>query len=178
MSAHLQTPAIITSSRSRREAIFESAPERESVHPVRDSVQPLSVRSSAAFSVAPARLFYALTIPEYIETWLTAPDIDEVHCSGNPAAGEALSIELRLNHRATASIFADYKNISAQDLNLRWYLRSRTHTCVSQLHIAIRTVRADALLHIRHTGFSNPSDWHWHQELWGLSLTKMQMVIR
>ncbi|QNI34089.1 SRPBCC domain-containing protein [Alloacidobacterium dinghuense] len=171
MSAYLQSPVIITSSQPRREAIFETAAES-------DSIQPLSVRSSAAFSVAPARLFYALTIPEYIETWLTPPDSDEIRCTGNPTTGEALSIELRSNHRVTASILAEYKSISPQDLNIRWYVRSRTRTCVSQLRVAIRTVRADALLRIRHSGFANPSDWHWHQELWGLSLTKMQMLIR
>lgn len=171
MSAHLQIPVSITSSRPRREAIFDTAAERE-------SVQSLSVRSSAAFNVAPARLLNALTIPEYIETWLTAPDADEVRCSGNPAAGEPLSIELRQNRRVSASIFADYKNITAQDLNVRWYLRSRTQTSVTQLRIAIRIVRADAFLHVRHTGFINPAEWSWHQDLWGLSLTKMLMVIR
>ena len=171
MSAHLQIPISITSSRPRREAIFETAAERE-------LVQPLAVRSSAAFSAASSRLFYAFTIPEYIETWLTAPDADDVRCSGNPAAGVPLSIELRQNRRVSASIFADYTNITAQDLNVRWYLRSRTQTSVTQLRIAIRIVRADTLLRIRHTGFINPAEWSWHQDLWGFSLTKMQMVIR
>lgn len=169
MSAHLQTPVI--PSRPRRDIAFDGAPERE-------LVQPLVVRTSAAFQVAPSRLFYALTIPEYIETWLTSPDSDEVRCTGNPASGEALSIELRYNRRTAASIFADYKSISAQDLSICWYVHSRSHTHVSQLRISIRIVRADALLRIRHSGFTNPGDWHWHQELWGMSLAKMQMLIR
>ena len=168
MSAYLQTPVIIP---PRREIAFDGVPERE-------SVQPLVVRTSAAFHVTPSRLFYALTIPEYIETWLTSPDSAEVRCTGNPASGEALSIELRHDRRITASIFADYKSISAQDLSIRWYVRSRAQTHVSHLRISIRTVRADALLRIRHTGFTSPVDWHWHQELWGMSLAKMQMLIR
>ncbi len=168
MSAHLQTPNIRT---SRREIAFDGTPERE-------SVLPLVVRTSAAFHVAPSRLFYALTIPEYIEIWLTPPDSAEVRCTGNPASGEALSIELRHDRRISASVFADYKSISAQDLSIRWYVRSRAQTHVSYLRISIRTVRADALLRIRHSGFTNPGDWHWHQELWGMSLAKMQMLIR
>jgi len=168
MSAHLQTPVI---TRPRREIIFDGAPEHE-------SVQPLVVRTSAAFHVAPWRLFYALTIPEYIETWLTPPDSDEVRCTGNPASGEALSIELRHDRHIAASIFADYKSISAQDLSIRWYVRSRVQTHVTHLRISIRTVRADALLRIRHSGFTNQNDWHWHHELWGMSLAKMQMLIR
>jgi len=169
MSAHLQTPVI--PSRPRREIAFDSAPERE-------PMQPLIVRTSAAFHVTPSRLFYALTIPEYIETWLTSPDSAEVRCIGNPASGETLSIELRDDRRITACIFADYKNISAQDINIRWYVRSRAQTHVSHLRASIRTVRADTLLRIRHSGFTNPIDWHWHQELWGMSLAKMQMLIR
>jgi hypothetical protein len=169
MSVYLQTPVI--SSRPRREIIFDGEHERE-------SVQPLVVRASAAFNVAPSRLFYALTIPEYIETWLTPPDTDDVRCSGNPTGADALSIELRYDRRVTTSIFADYKSIAAQDLSVRWYVRSRTRSYASHLRIAIRTVRADALLRIRHSGFTNPNDWHWHQELWGMSLTKMQMLIR
>ena len=169
MSAHLQTPVI--TSRPRREIVFDGAPKRE-------SVQPLVVRASAAFHVAPSRLFYALTIPEYIETWLTPPDSEEVRCTGNPASGEALSIELRHDRRIATSIFAAYKSISAQDFSIRWYVHSRSHTHVSHLRISIRTVRADALLRIRHSGFTNSGEWHWHQELWGMSLAKMQMLIR
>jgi uncharacterized protein YndB with AHSA1/START domain len=171
MSAHLQTPVVITSGRPHRESIFGGAL-------VRESVQPFSVRTSAAFSVAPARLFYALTIPEYVETWLTPPDADEVRCAGNPAAGEALSIELHHSRRVITSIFADYKSLTPQDIHIRWYVRSRTHSHVTQLRIAIRTVRADVVLRLRHSGFTNPSAWYWHQELWGMSLTKMQMLIR
>lgn len=171
MSAHLQTTVVITTDRLRREALFGGAR-------VRDSVQSLSVRTSAAFSVAPARLFYALTIPEYVETWLTAPDAVEVRCAGNPAAGEVLSIELHHNRHVVTTIFADYKSLSPQDIHMRWYVRSSTHTHVTQVRIAIRTVRADVILRLRHAGFTNPSAWHWHQELWGMSLTKMQMLIR
>lgn len=171
MSAYLQTPVLSTSARPSRESIFDRTSECE-------SIQPLAIRASAAFNVAPSRLFYALTIPEYIETWLTPPDADEVSCTGIPASGETLLIELRRDRRATASIFAGYKSISAQDLNIRWHARSHTHTSVSQLRIAVRTVRANTILRIRHSGFTNDSDWRWHQELWGLSLTKMQMLIR
>jgi hypothetical protein len=170
MSAYPQSPILITSARHRREVALEGVPERESIH-------SLSVRASAAFSVSPSRLFYALTIPEYLETWLTPPDADEIYCTGN-SPEEPLSIELHRNRRATTSIFAEYNRISAQDLSVRWYFRSRSHTHVSHLRIAIRTVRANALLRIHHSGFVDPSDWYWHQELWGLSLTKMQMVIR
>lgn len=166
MSAQVQTPILITSARSHR-----GMPERE-------RRQPLSVRTSATFSAAHSRLFNALTIPEYIETWLTPPDSDEVSCSGNPKTGETLSMELRCCGQTMRSIFADYQEISAQDINIRWYVRSRAHMQVSQLRISLRTVRADALLRIRHTGFASASEWSWHQELWGLSLAKMQILIR
>jgi hypothetical protein len=171
MSAHFQSPIIVSSARPRREVVFDGVAERE-------SIQPLSVRASAAFSVAPSRLFYALTIPEYIETWLTPPDTDEIRCIGNPAAGEPLSIELRYDRRTTASIFADYNSISTQDINIRWYVRSRRESYATQLRIAVRTMRADAILRLRHSGFTHPNDWHWHQELWSLSLAKMQVLIR
>jgi hypothetical protein len=169
MSAQLQT-AMITS-QLRREIIFDGAPERE-------SAQSLVVRISAVFKAAPSRLYYALTIPEYIETWLTPPDSDEVRCMGNPTAGEPLSIEMRHDRQVTANIFADYKSISGQDLNIRWYVQSRTRAYSSQLRVSIRIIRADALLRIRHSGFAHADDWRWHQELWGLSLAKMQMLIR
>jgi len=171
MSANLPSPVITTSAHVRRDSIFENVTALE-------SVESLSVRTSATFNVAPSRLFNAVTIPEYIETWLTPPDVSEVWCTGNPAAGDALSIELQHNQRVAVSILAEYKNISAQDLNVRWYVRSRTSTHISHLRIAIRTVRADAILRIRHSGFTNLSDWRWHQELWGLSLAKMQILIR
>jgi hypothetical protein len=166
MSAQVQTPILITSAQPHRDVL------------VRERRQPLSVRTSAAFSASSSRLLNALTIPEYIETWLTPPDADEVSCSGNPKIGETLSIELRCGGQTVRSIFADYKNISAQDINIRWYVRSRTSMQVSHLRISLRTARADVLLRIRHTGFATPSEWNWHQELWGLSLAKMQILIR
>jgi uncharacterized protein YndB with AHSA1/START domain len=164
MSAHPQTPVISF-----------PAHRKSAVHG--ESATQFVVRDSAAFKVAPSRLFYALTLPEYIETWLTPPDADEVRCAGNPTGGEALSIQLRCNGRAANSILADYKRISMRELHIRWYIQSPAHVHASHLRISIRTVRADAHLRIRHSGFVNPSEWGWHQELWGLSLVKMQMLI-
>jgi hypothetical protein len=166
MSTQVQTPIFIAAAQSHRDVS-----ENERRH-------PLSVRSSAIFSAAPSRLLNALTIPEYIETWFTPPDADEISCSGNPEIGETLSIELRCGGQMVRNIFADYRNISAQDIHIRWYVRSRISMYVSQLRISLRNVRADTLLRIRHTGFANESEWNWHQELWGLSLAKMQIMIR
>ncbi len=161
MSAQLQAPIFIAANQLHRE-----------------SVQTLTLRTTAAFSAAPSRLLYALTIPEYIETWLTPPDVDEVRCAGNPMNGEALSIEMHQYGRATVSVLAEYKTISAQDLNIRWYFKSQRRIHVSHLRIAIRKERADAVLRIQHLGFIHSDDLCWHQELWRLSLTKMRMLIR
>src|SRR5262249_41827081 len=102
MSAYLQTPAV-GSTHPRRVGIFDAMPDRQS----------LVVRASASFTVAPSRLFHALTIPEYIETWLIAPDTDEVSCTGSPTSGKPLSIELHRDRRVVSGILADYKTISA-----------------------------------------------------------------
>jgi uncharacterized protein YndB with AHSA1/START domain len=166
MSAQVQTPILIPAAQFHRS-------EHEHERP-----QALSVRTSVTFSAAPSRLLNAFTIPEYIETWLTPPDADEINCSGNPEIGETLSIELRCGVQPVRNIFADYRNISPQDIHIHWYVRSRTSLYVSQLRISLRLTRADTLLRIRHTGFANPNEWNWHQELWRLSVAKMQILIR
>jgi hypothetical protein len=163
VNAYLQTSILVTHGQLPRERVV---------------IRPLSIRASAQFTAAPMRLSYALTLPEYVETWLTAPETDDVRCMGDPAAGQPLSIELRRNRRITTRIFADYISVQPYDLQIRWHICSRTSTYLSHVRIAIRTVRTDTALRVCHTGFTNPHDWRWHQELWGLSLEKMKILLR
>jgi len=163
MSAHLPNSILATPTQFSRDS---------------EAVRSLSIRTCGYFIAAPIRLSYLLTLPEYVETWLAAPDVDEVRCTGNPTIGEPLCIQLHYNRRIKARIFADYISIQPCDLQIRWHVRSRTHASFSNICIALRTVRSNTVLRICHIGFSDPRDLQWHQELWDMSLPKMKLLVR
>lgn len=163
MSTHPQTSILVAPTKAHSDRLV---------------VRPLSIRTCTHFVAAPVRLSYLLTLPEYVETWLAAPDVDEVRCTGNPTIGEPLFITLYYNRRITTRIFADYESIQPCDLQIRWYVRSRAHSSFSSVRIAIRTVGASTVVRIRHIGFTDQYEWQRHQKLWDMSLSKMKLLVR
>src|SRR5881394_2593674 len=66
--------------------------------------QERDVALSFHFSASPGRVFYALSIPEYIEAWLQAPDTDDLRFVFNQIAEETFRIDLYRGETLQASV--------------------------------------------------------------------------
>jgi uncharacterized protein YndB with AHSA1/START domain len=138
----------------------------------------LSILMDMQFHAAPARLLHAWTIPEYVETWLTAPGIEEIRCSREPQPQNGFSIDLRSPTGVITSIYGEYLSIDPGRIVMSWQLSPGWLSGETALSIAIRSSGRNTGIRLSHTGFRNTEDWQWAQQLWLISLTKMSRLIR
>jgi uncharacterized protein YndB with AHSA1/START domain len=137
----------------------------------------LSILMDMQFRAAPARLLHAWTIPEYIETWLMAPGVEEIRCSRQPKPQNGFSIDLCAQGTAITSIYGEYLTIDPGRIAMSWQLSSGWLSGETTLRIAFRSSGRNTGIRLSHTGFRNTTDWQWAQQLWMISLARMNRLI-
>jgi uncharacterized protein YndB with AHSA1/START domain len=126
------------------------------------------------------RIFDALTVPEYIETWLSLP-CTHVDCR---TIASRTSDYYRLDHyaanRLDFSITGLYHVCRRAKMSFTWRKTevSGDQGGVSESRVLIRLYGdfAKSTLSLAHTGFFSESEYRWHGELWDRSLTKLQAL--
>src|SRR5438876_12356802 len=78
------------------------------------------VAMSFHFNADSGRVFYALSIPEYIEAWLQAPDTDDLRFVFNQVAEETFRIDLYRGQTLQASIDASSWVVGANQVRYIW----------------------------------------------------------
>lgn len=126
------------------------------------------------------RIFDALTVPEYIETWLSLPC---AHLDCRTIASQANDC-YRLDHytanRLEFSITGAYHVCRRGKMFFTWRKaeasgdQSAAHE--SMVQIRLYGAFAKSTLCLAHTGFFSESEYRWHRELWNRSLTKLQSL--
>lgn len=115
-------------------------------------------------------VFYALTMPEYLETWLRPPDCSAVSVLQKPSA---YSIQFLCNNRQPIRAEASWNLCRIDQMVLSWSVDGNTSTVFIRLQpCADRTI-----LHLRHRRFASAEESLWHGELWTSSLERLALLI-
>ncbi|HEY6488283.1 MAG: SRPBCC domain-containing protein [Terracidiphilus sp.] len=126
------------------------------------------------------RIFDALTVPEYIETWLSFPC---THVDCRTIASQA-NDHYRLDHyaadRLDFSITGAYHVCRRGKLFFTWR-KAQASGDQEAAHEGMVLIRlhgafAKSTLCLAHTGFFSEREYRWHRELWNRSLTKLQAL--
>jgi len=119
------------------------------------------------------RLFHALTVPEYVETWLSLPG-ERPGCSTVAArTDEHYAIGHFCQGRPAVSISGSYRMCRRRNVMFSW--RVDGELCVPETEVEIR-LRGDferTLLALRHSGFASRRDFAWHSALWTTSMGRL-----
>jgi uncharacterized protein YndB with AHSA1/START domain len=126
------------------------------------------------------RIFDALTLPEYIETWLSLPC---AHTGCHTIASQADS-SYRLDHYAAGgldlSISGSYRVCRRGKMFFSWR-KSRAFDGSESLPESAVQIRlygdfARSTLCLSHTGYFSKGEYRWHTELWNRSLRNLQQL--
>ena len=119
------------------------------------------------------RLFHALTVPEYIEAWMSLPG-ERPGCSTMATrTGDDYLIEHSCEGRPSIAISGIYSVCRRRNVFFSW--RVDGDLCVPQTEVEIR-LSGDferTRLLLRHKGFPSRHDHVWHGALWTASLEKL-----
>ena len=132
------------------------------------TVEPVSISVMASVHADRHRIYQALTVPEYIETWFSAPGAlpgrTEV-C----AQEHFISISYSCKVGERCGVLCSYKVRRRNKLLFTWEHNAFSETPWSMVRIRLLGDFERTTVHLTHVGLTLVNQ-RWHQELWASSL--------
>jgi len=120
------------------------------------------------------RIYQALTVPEYIEAWLSVPSAIAGR-TGVMAGETSFSIGYWCTQHVQRRIFCSYQVRRRSKLVFTWQHSTPTEATASMVKIRLLGDFGRTTVHVTHVGLTL-SDQQWHQSLWALSLLKLSKL--
>ena len=140
------------------------------IHP---GQQERDVALSFQFNADSSRVFYALSIPEYIEAWLQAPDTDDLHFLFNQIAEETFRIDLYRGKTLQASVDASCWVVGTNQVRYIWRTTSALDTTETRVDMKLLAGSAGCVLALKHSGFNDPEESARCRRMWQQSLQRL-----
>ena len=125
-----------------------------------------------------SRVLYALSMPEYIEAWLQAPDAEELQFIFNPTTHETLRIDLDRAEVIQASIHSTCRVVTANQVRYTWKTSSLTGTTETLVDMQLRGSSGGCILGLKHSGFKGTAEQAWCSKMWHQSLERLCRLMR
>lgn len=146
----------------------------------RPNLRAQQIEMQATVNADKRRIFDALTLPEYTETWLSLP------CNHTDCHTVASQTDdcFRFDHYVAGaldlSITGSYDVCRRGKLSFTWHKSGALHrpedSPETEVLIRLHGAFASSTLCLSHTGFFSADEYRWHREMWRLSLRKLQSL--
>jgi hypothetical protein len=138
----------------------------------------LDVFKSVRVDADARRISQALTVPEYIETWISIPGAE----SGSVTLASPEDSGFRLDHfsvhRSPLTVTGSFLFCHLRKIRLLWRKASDDLCADSVVDIRVRGNFGSSVVELRHTGLASLDEYVWHEALWRRSLEKLAALIR
>jgi uncharacterized protein YndB with AHSA1/START domain len=147
------------------------------------SQRPRDVALSFQLKADRSRVFYALSIPEYIEAWLQAPnkypdkdtdiDIDDLRFVFNQVAEETFRIDLYRGTTLHSSIDGSCWIVGENQVRYLWKTTSLMGTSETLVDMKLLPSSGGCVLALKHSGFNDPAESARCRRMWQQSLERL-----
>ena len=125
-----------------------------------------------------SRVLYALSMPEYIEAWLQAPDTEELEFVFNPVTREAFRIDLYRAEALQASIHSSCRVVNANQVRYTWKTTSPIGATETVVDVRLRRSSDGCILGLKHRGFKSTVESAWCCKMWYQSLERLGRLMK
>jgi uncharacterized protein YndB with AHSA1/START domain len=125
-----------------------------------------------------SRVLYALSMPEYIEAWLQAPDAEELQFVFNPVTQDAFRIDLYRAEAIQASIHSLCRVVNANQVKYTWKTTSPIGVTETVVDIQLRRSSGGCILGLVHSGFKSTVESAWCCKMWHQSLERLGRLMK
>ena len=136
----------------------------------------LNINLSVSVRAERRRLFQVLTVPEYMETWLSFPGL----LSDSRVAVTSAPQYFRIDHfRAREldfTVIAGYRTCRRSKLQFSWHKESGYGSSSSEVDISLRGDFGRTTVALRHSLLSSRADHAWHRDFWEKSLQQLCLL--
>jgi uncharacterized protein YndB with AHSA1/START domain len=135
------------------------------------------VALSFQFKADSSRVFYALSIPEYIEAWLQAPDTEELRFVFNQVAEETFRIDLYRGETRQASVDGSCWVVGSNQVRYIWRTTSLIDTTETLVDMKLLPGSGGCVLALKHSGFNDPAESARCRRMWQQSLQRLCRLV-
>lgn len=118
------------------------------------------------------RLFHALTVPEYLETWLSLPGHPGCSTTATRINDDYL-LEHSCGDRPSVAITGTYLLCRRRNVLFSWSVDGDIFIPETRVEIRLQGNFEKTILSLRHSGFASTSDCAWHKDLWAFSMSRL-----
>jgi uncharacterized protein YndB with AHSA1/START domain len=122
------------------------------------------------------RVFHALSILEYREAWLCAPD-GRGRCCVTGQTDDSYRIDFYRAGFLDVSISGSQQACRGDEIVFSWRKSDAPDTSASRVRIYLQGDSARSVLNLRHSGITSVAEHLWHQRMWGRSLEKLGWLL-
>ncbi len=135
---------------------------------------PFSTSSMTSVNADRNRIYQALTVPEYIEAWLSIPG--EISGSTRVFAGDnSFSVSYSSVQDGPRRVFCSYQIRRRSKLVFTWQHFASLESIAGMVKIRLLGDFGRTRVHVTHVGLTR-SDQQWHEDLWSSSLRKLSKL--
>ena len=124
------------------------------------------------------RIFEALTVPEYQETWLSMPGHDERSYIAATRIGQSYRLNRHGHSGIDVSVAGAYQVFRRNKLHFTWQEFGVSSTSESVVQIRLHGDFGRTSVHLIHRGPFSAEEYEWHQEMWTASLQKLTSLLQ
>jgi hypothetical protein len=144
----------------------------------RENATQWTIAMSISVDADALRIFHALTVPEYLEAWISMPDQSEDSAVVASPSANGYRLDQYSAGSVAVSITSSYLFCHHRKMRLFWR-KSRNPICSESLvDFRLRGNFGSSILELRHTAIASADEYLWHQSLWRGSLKKLAFLLR
>jgi len=117
-----------------------------------------------------SRVLYALSMPEYIEAWLQAPDDDTFRFAFDPETREGFRIDLYQGEVRQSSLYSACRVVSSNQVRYVWKTISPNSISDTLFDMQLSSSPGGCILGLKHSGFKDNVESTWCYKMWHRSL--------
>lgn len=123
------------------------------------------------------RIFEALTIPEYMELWMSMPGSHPVCSSRASRIDDGFIIDHFCDSKPPIRIAGTYVVCLRRKLAFTWSVSGPCIRPASYADIRLSGDFGKSILRLRHSGFASLDDYSWHAAFWRSSLSRLSRLL-
>ena len=113
-----------------------------------------------------SRVFYALSIPEYIETWFQLPAQDELRCVFHEPTEQTFGIDLYRAEELQARVHGSCSTMSSSQIRYSWRIKAGARNTDTVADIQLLSALRGCTLTLKHRGFRDAIESEWYGKVW------------
>lgn len=141
------------------------------------SSDPRTIKMEFSVAADTRRIFEALTVPEYMELWMSLPGYHPGCHSNASRIPSGFVFDHLCGSSSTIRVIGTYAMCLRRKLIFTWAVSGLRGASTTMADIRLHGAFERTVLRLRHFGFESEEDYSWHVALWSASLNRLSRIL-